>query len=474
MKIKKETLALRLLFLFALLFFVLQRAMLFTWDFSVYVLNAKYLFGEGNFFEWAVPPLTPFLLGLLSLFGWKAAEYLYIAFVVWLHFFSSLKLAEKFGINSIAFYALSLSPFLLFYGLINGTELLSLSLLQLFLAYMHTLAAPAFLGLCFLTRYNYIIFLPLLLIIFFDKKEKRKKLLLFLADVLIFFAIISPWFLYNYLTTGNALTSLADSYALNIKFREKEAEPFNATDILKVGSYLLPFAAVGIILALKEKRKKKKLETAIMLLIIFLTLFQYTKIPLKDARYLFSLLLPFSFFSTITFEKIKEKKKNVFVPLLACCIAISFGIATFALIQARAPEHKVSTYSNILNELKPLYDGCALASNAWPLVNYLGIVSEKTPRKEIFDYKIEQGYRILFFKFIDEPDYINKEFMESHKNLVMAESQSYILFGNSSLCAKPKTVNQTYLQSIAEMMKIKYNQTFSISLYKLIFGKEFP
>jgi hypothetical protein len=474
MKLKKETLALGLLFLFALLFFVLQRAMLFTWDFSVYVLNAKYLFGEGNFFEWAVPPLTPFLLGLLSFFGWKAAEYLYIAFVVLLHFFSSLKLAKKFGINSMAFYALSLSPFLLFYGLINGTELLSLSLLQLFLAYMHTLAAPAFLGLCFLTRYNYVIFFPLLLIIFFDKKEKRKKLLLFVADVLIFFVIISPWFLYNYLTTGNALTSLADSYALNIKFREKEAEPFNAIDILKVGSYLLPFAAVGIILALKEKRKKKKLETAIMLLIIFLTLFQYTKIPLKDARYLFSLLLPFSFFSTITFEKIKKKKKNIFVPLLACCVAISFGIATFALIQARAPEHKVFTYSNILNELKPLYDGCALASNAWPLVNYLGIVSEKTPREEVFDYKIEQGYRILFFKFIDEPDYISKEFIESHRNLVMAESQSYILFGNSSLCAMSKTVNQTYLQSIAEMMKIEYNQTFSTSLYKLIFGKELP
>ena len=200
-----------IIYLLITIFFIYQYSLGVGWDFITYILNAKYLFSNGIYFEWFRPPLTPFLIGVFSIFTWGLAPYTYIILVTTVHFFSSLKFADKFNLNKNLYYVLSLSPFLLINGLTEGTELLSLSLLQLFLAYYNRKGSSIFLSLAFLIRYPNIIFLPLILF-----KKNLKKILF---DLFILILIMSPWLLYNYHFTGNALTSIVDSYALNVKFR---------------------------------------------------------------------------------------------------------------------------------------------------------------------------------------------------------------------------------------------------------------
>ena len=208
----KENKILIIFYILVTIFFIYQHYKILNWDFTTYILNAKYLFSNGNYFEWIRNPLTAALIGIFSIFTWKLAPYFYIIFVSFLHFYSSLKIAERFDLNKTIYYLLSLSPFLLLEGLKNSTELLTLSLVQLFLANFNNLYAGIFFGLAFLSRYTSIGLIPLILFL-----KKPKKIVIF---ALIFLLIISPWLIFNYIKTGNALTSIADSYALNVLFRD--------------------------------------------------------------------------------------------------------------------------------------------------------------------------------------------------------------------------------------------------------------
>src|SRR3989344_795205 len=142
-----------ILFFLTTLFFVVQHYFYLNWDFIVYILNAKFLFSNGIYFEWPRPPLVPLLLGLFGIVKSRLAEYFFIIFVSFLHFYSSIKLAKKFGLDPTIYYIISVSPFLILQGMLVGTELLSLVLLQFFLAYYDKVGSSAFLALAFLTRY---------------------------------------------------------------------------------------------------------------------------------------------------------------------------------------------------------------------------------------------------------------------------------------------------------------------------------
>lgn len=198
------------LFIISTLFFLYQHSTGISWDFSVYVLNAKYLLDDGFYIEWSRAPLVPFIIGIFSVFGWRLAEYLYIVFVSRLFAFSSLKLARVCKIEPLTFYGLLVSPFVLNYGLSVGTELLFLSFLQLFVAYIHERNSAVFLSFAILTRYTDI---PCIGLLLFKRCLREISIALFIIVL-----CISPWFLYNYYATGDPLTSMADAYALNPMF----------------------------------------------------------------------------------------------------------------------------------------------------------------------------------------------------------------------------------------------------------------
>lgn len=202
-----------LLFILSTSFFIYQHYSTLAWDFGAYVLNAKYLFGSGNYFEHYRAPLASFLIGIFSIFGWKVAEYLFIVFVSSLFLFSTYELSDALGAKSWVIYLISLSPYVLLYGVWQGTELLSLALLELFIAFLikKKRFSSLFLGLACLTRYNFLIFLPL--VIFYEDWKK-------IIESVAWFAIpFIPFFLFQFHFTGNMLTSIANSYLLNVKMR---------------------------------------------------------------------------------------------------------------------------------------------------------------------------------------------------------------------------------------------------------------
>lgn len=151
---------LNIVLFFATAFFLLGHFLYQGWDFSAYVLNAQYMFSDGNYFELYRAPLTSVLLGVFSFLGWKGAEYTYILFCSILFFFSSILLTRNLKLDEFYFYLFSVNGFVLLFGLIEGTELLALALLELFLVFLikNKWYAGAFLGLVCLTRYPLVVF----------------------------------------------------------------------------------------------------------------------------------------------------------------------------------------------------------------------------------------------------------------------------------------------------------------------------
>ena len=188
-----------ILFILATAYFLFQHHAALSWDFSSYVENAKYLFSGGTYFEPLRPPLMPFILGILSIFGFSIAEYMYIILASALFMYSSAKLAETLDFDKVAFYAVSLNAYVLISGLYNGTELLSVALLELSIAAIikKEEISGFYLALSALSRYTGLALFPLL--IFLGNPKKIVK------SIILFSIPLSIWFLYNYIKFGNNL-----------------------------------------------------------------------------------------------------------------------------------------------------------------------------------------------------------------------------------------------------------------------------
>ncbi len=406
------------------------------WDFAVYVLNAKYFFDNGFYFELLRPPLTPILIGLFSIFGWLNAEYIYIIFVSTFYLFSCLKLCEVLNIDKKLFYALSLNPVLIFFGLLEGTELISLALLQFFIYFIlkkDSLKSGLSLGLMSLIRYSNFVYFPLIL---FTKNLKK-----ILISVLIFIIVFSPWLLFNFYETGSPLTSIADHYALNIKYRDYLFTFFKAEDFLLVTNYLLPFFIIGLWFKFKGKFESKDW---IMLFIFFFTLFLYIRTPSKTPRYLFSLILPLVYFSLPVIERLKIRAEyigflNIFIVMLLFLFPNPFFTPSNPL------DYKIET-------------NCMTSSNRWAYLNYFGIPSEPPPREWKVNEYINKGYRIVLYKYEKELNYAtNETFLKSFP--IIKETEKYIILGNESLCLPPYTFNKTYIQQLNEIFYPEYIET---------------
>ena len=95
-------------------------------------------------------------------------------------------------------------------------------------------------------------------------------------------------------------------------------------------------------------------------------------------------------------------------------------------------------------------------TNAWSLINYLGMPAEPFPRKELVQHSIDEGNFILFFYSIGEPDWAqNRTFMEQYKTVY--ESKEFIILGNASRCMPQEKVNQTYLSMLHDKIFLVYN-----------------
>lgn len=436
------------LFIFSTAFFLYQHSTGLSWDFSVYSLNARYMFGDGFYFEWYRAPLAPFLMGVFSPFGFLLAEYIFIVFVSALFLYSCLRLSESLRIDPRLFYALMLNPFLLVNGLSVGTELLSISLLQLVVS--SVLARRGFdagitAGLQSLVRYTNLIYLPLVLF----TKNIRKILFALLAVALLF----TPWLLYNMLATGSPLTSIANSYALNVLYRGYMVMPFNIQDILMATNYLFPLFIAGLWL----RRRRFELKDWVMISVFILALISYSTVPVKEPRYAFSMILPCAYFAAFALKKGWSRYVsviNISAVLILVLVSLSFSIPIYAL-QDTGP------YG-----IEP--DDCMLISNAWVYFNYMGHPAEPAPWQWEVGGKIENGYRLILYKGIADPVYVqNATFM--HQFPVIEENDEYILLGDREKCMPRHAVNKTYLQRRNESIYTKHGYSIETDPCRVLF-----
>ena len=473
-KIKENPLV-TIIFTISTLLFLYQHSTTIVWDFSAYILNAQYLFYQGTYFEVYRAPIMPLLLGFFLIFK-SLAPYLYIVFTSSLFLYSNIKLSgviykkyfSKYLIKKstifFLFYFFSLSPFVLKYGISTGTELLSLAFFELFLIfYIENKLSGHFLALAFLTRYNFLLFVPLLLL----NKDYKK----ILKNFLIFFAMIFPWLLFNYIKFGNWFTSIVDSYALNIFNRSYLIQPFPFLAPFEVIGWFLPFFLIGIFIAIKEILKNKSIiknkYTLLFFLIFLLILFDFKNTPLKIIRYLFALSLPIAFFSTIAAITIIKKYPKIQKYILAVLI-IGFLISSSSLFLFQNQiKNNDDLFYDAAKDIKQLnLQNCRILSPHWVPVTYytenvypLGL--NKIPQA------LENDKIILIFKnFTTIDDLFEKEYLENIPRFI--DREKYFFLAKKGLtnetCMPRYVYNEPYTRNHCEIISKKFSK---IKLEKL-------
>ncbi|MBS3076864.1 hypothetical protein J4233_01195 [Candidatus Pacearchaeota archaeon] len=369
-----------LVFVLTTAFFLVQHYWDLSWDFAAYVINAKYFFHGGDYMEVYRAPLASLLLGPLLIFG-KLGEFVYVFFVSVLFLIANTKLSDslhqkyfyKYNTSKeqlrTIFYILSLNGFVIFHGTLVGTELLALSFFELFLAYfIANKYSGHFLALAVLSRYNFMIFFPLQL---FNKKPKK-----IILNVLLFFAVLLPWLVFNYVKWGNFFTSIVDSYFLNVFSRQDLVQPFNFYDILLSLNWTIPLMIIGIFIALKSFRtnKKQSLIPLLFLTILAVIIYDYATTPFKIARYLFSISLPAAFFSTMAILYLKEKfpKINKLVASFLFLIFIFSIVSVISIYQIKNLDDYGKIYVDASEKIEELnLTHCAIRTSHWiPMYYY--------------------------------------------------------------------------------------------------------
>ncbi|MEM4268448.1 MAG: hypothetical protein QXK37_06500 [Candidatus Woesearchaeota archaeon] len=474
------------IFLLATLFFVAIHYLFLGWDFAVYVLNAKHIFGDGMYFELFRPPLTPFLLGVSSFFGlsYSAGEYIYIICVSAFFGYACIRFAEAVKLDKELFYILILSPYVLIVGLLEGTELLSLALIMLFtVSIIEKKPSGHWIGLATLTRYTNIMLLPLLLL----QRNTRR----ITTDCIIILSLWSPWLWYNYNLKGNIFASVLDMYILDVKFRDYIHQTIQINDFLYVLWILLPLFILGFIQYLqqcyaelkdtKRREKSKTLVLIIMSFVILVTLYTYIKAPIKNNRLLFNLSFPAAFFSYFFLLVIMQKKRLNFKKMKRLTIVL-ISLFIFAVMMAILVKTDLSEFSKkfvknqhlsavyILKELG--VDHCGLFSNSYVLLNYYGKETSPTPNINLFSDKIKEGYIGVFFYDIPEPSYIFKrEFINSTN--VLAETNKFIIVGERNCTTHSiEELIYSYLENVLVNQRKMYGVSYELDYCKSAFDSK--
>jgi len=458
------------MFLLSTALFIYQHYRFLYWDFSAYVQNARYLFYGGDYFEVYRAPLAPLLLSTFIIFG-IFGEYFYITFISLLFLWSNILLSDVIfkdyheiskETKRFIFYSFSLSPFVLYYGFLTGTELLALAFIELFFVFfIRGKVCGYFLALAFLSRYNSLLFIPFM---FFYRDYKK-----IIKNILSFFLIIFPWFLYNYLKFGNWFTSIIDSYALNIYLRKDLIEPFSFNLFLPLIKLVWPLLFLGffvLLLRLLRNMKSFKLDNenkifVLFLLVIFLIFFEFINIPFKIERYLFNLSLPIAFFSSIGMIFIMgffKKYRKIFIILLFVAFLFSFS---FLIIDYRAEKNSHLIFSNAAEYINKMnLRECEVLSTHWVPLNYLTGNARPLAKDEIRG-DISNNKIVLVFKKFYSYDHQFKE-GELKNYPVLYEAEEYVFFAKQNLtsnnCKKVESQDSPIMKNHCEILSTRFEK----------------
>ncbi|HRT02588.1 MAG TPA: hypothetical protein P5513_01450 [Candidatus Diapherotrites archaeon] len=459
------------LFVVTTLFFIYQKVNVLSWDFGTYVMNGKYWFANGFYFEPFRPPLASFLLGVLGfIFSFPVGEILFIILVSALFFYSCLRLSKNLHFNPVLFILIFLTPFCLFYSLVNGTELLSVSLLMLGISFIleNNVFSGIFIALSGLSRYTFLVFGVLLL---FHKSFKK-----IISSIGLFVLTLIPWFVYNFYKFGNFFTSIADQYAQNVLFRMEMIQAPNILHFLEIQSFLFPFLFVGLFVLFKTIFKKdvsNKKVNILMLFIFVFGIFNYFTTPFKEARYLFILTLPLAYFTYLGFDYFlsKHKKVNGFIQKHFSVLAIIFlGVNLIIPVYASQPDGFKESYISLSPQLleKDVFS-CQTVSNQWVLLDYLGQPSEPFGIQHL-EYYCDTNKVLFLYKWNKDVQDTLKIIKENpQKYPIILENERFLVVGSVDFCQKAGVYDLPFIESSSINAKRLYNKEINTNPCTVLF-----
>lgn len=359
-------------FIFAVIEFFFLR----NWDMLVRILNANYLFHNGYYFEPEKALIESVIIGLFSYPFGGYGVYALIAITILIFVFSVKEFASEFKSDFYLTLLLLLSPFVIFYGIKNGSDLLVISFIILFIVYVKKKSplAGLFMGLAFLSKYYAILFIP---IIFFMLRKNRKDITNFFLAILLLIAVLIPYFVYNFIEFGNFIFTFAMSF-LDFTVEVSNSMPFVYTGLEEL---IVPAIFLAILaMTWKSRKIKKVLSLDVYILLAGLIVSGYIYFAsnwlMVGGIGTFRFALPMLIFSSLILSKFLKRQDIVWlVPFFVISLVIAIFIMEPMIPQTGTGEFKaaISAFSSVYNTTN-----CTVSSNFWVDLDYYGVPAESS------------------------------------------------------------------------------------------------
>jgi len=417
----------KLVYLLSTLLLVLQHLSGWSWDFLVYSMNGEYLFEGGLFMEWLRPPVASMLLGFPQLVVSRSmAEVVFVVFVSTFFLYSSYRICQEYDLNLSYFYPILMMPATIYYGAINGTEMLSLAFAMLFLSELDRERSGIWLGLTFLSRYTYGIIIPLVLV----QKDLKKSV----KTLLVSAVPVSLWVFYNYIATGHPMKSFANYLGLNL-FGRSIHDPLNPLNLFIIG---LP-ASLFLFLFLKGELRNEidfySNEVLFVTGFAVLNLLLYFVSNPKPLRYLYPMVLPVAFFATKAIQ-VNDRFELSGYNVESKHLVVVFSAVSIIAASVIVVVNPLPSPQNF-KDAAASAEGCMAQSNAWPMISYAG--TPTLPVTQDGDLIVEKGYRII--------DYGDGIYGGSADLPVIENGSFYTTYGNKSLCKELEPADKSWIET---------------------------
>lgn len=372
-----------------ILFFV-QFSIFENWDMLTRILGGNFLLHNGFYFEPARALLESLIMGLLAFPFGVYAVYAFIVVGVALFALAIYRFSSAFSIDPLLLLLVFLNPLFIEFFASNGSEMFVIPFLMLAIAEIKNKSylSGLFFALAFVSKYYALFFLPLLIFVFFGEHilSAIKKLI---ANIAIFIAALTPFFLYNLFVYGNVLYTFALAY-LNFGVEEGPAPYFVFTGLVELS---IPVALLLVVFLLHRKGmfsvpRKRFMDIAMLAIATLIGVYVY-----NDTGYLllfgtnayryfmpafaFSLLL-----AALFIDKTDLPWLAVFSTISLVLVAIVLSTSYTAAYQGNAATQSAVAY------FQSVYGttNCTVYSNNWVPLDYYGLPASAPPAYSLTQY----------------------------------------------------------------------------------------
>jgi len=277
-----------------------------------------------------------------------------------------------------------------------------------------------------------------------------------LRNIASFAIVVFPWFLWNFIFYGNWFTGFIDGYAQNISLRQA-IMPLNINDILAVSSYYTIPAILGILLSfffIFSSKKEYKFTITIISLFTAILIWNYSTIPTKFPRYLFNLLIPIAFFSSIFLIFAISNLKR-WVNVIGVVLGTLFTITLLTAFITTMHETKYALpFQEAADDIKQLnLEDCEILSPHWVPVTYY--TDNVYPLEfNSVTQAIEKNKTILIFTKERTPDDSFTE-QDLQQLPILKMTDDYVFYARSNIqeaCSPKYLYNAPYIEDHCSMI----------------------